>query len=217
MNRPLIAIALLATAVVGFALVYPSRSAPPVVLPPTPAGMAVATFAGGCFWSMEYDFDQLKGVKQTISGFMGGRTEHPTYEQVSMGNTGHAESVQVTYDPKVVSYAQLLDYYWHHVDLLDPDGQFCDQADEYRPVIFVATPEERRLAEASKKAIEDSGRFSSPIAVTIVDAAPFTPAEEYHQDYHLKNPAHYHAYRVGCGRDARIRQLWSGEASTATH
>jgi peptide-methionine (S)-S-oxide reductase len=218
MKRSLVAIALLAASAAGFAFVYPSRSAPPVApAPGAQSGMEVATFAGGCFWSMEYDFDHLKGVTQTISGFMGGRTKDPTYDQVSMGNTGHAESVQVTYDPKVVSYPQLVDYYWHHIDPLDSDGQFCDQADEYRPVIFVATPEQKRVAEASKKAIEDSGRFASPIAVTIVDAGPFTAAEEYHQDYHLKNPAHYHAYRVGCGRDARTRQLWGDEASTATH
>ena len=129
----------------ALAITHPSHSAPPAPQAsamPT-AGLEVATFAGGCFWSMEYAFDNAPGVKQTVSGFMGGTTPDPTYDQVSHGNTGHAESVQVTYDPKVVSYPQLVDYYWHHVDLLDGGGQFCDRGDEYRPVIFAHTPEQK--------------------------------------------------------------------------
>jgi peptide-methionine (S)-S-oxide reductase len=177
-------------------------------------GLETATFASGCFWCTESDFDKVDGVKETISGFMGGKTKNPTYEQVSMGNTGHAESLQLKFDPKVVSYNQLLDYYWRHTDVLDGGGQFCDRGSQYRPVIFVATPEQRKLAEESKAALEKSGRFSQPIAVEIADAGPFTPAEDYHQNYHNTHALQYTYYRHACGRDARIKQLWGDEAMT---
>jgi len=177
-------------------------------------GLETATFASGCFWCTESDFDKVEGVKVTTSGFMGGKTKNPTYAQVSMGNTGHAEALQVQYDPNVVTYQQLLDYYWRHVDLLDGGGQFCDRGSQYRPVIFVATPEQRRLAEASKAALEKSGRFDKPIAVEIADAGEFTPAEDYHQDYHNTHALQYRYYRYACGRDARLRQLWGDEAAT---
>lgn len=181
------------------------------------AALDVATFAGGCFWSMEYEFDKLAGVKETVSGFMGGHTAHPTYAQVSLGKTGHAESVQVTYDPKVVSYDKLVDYYWHHIDLLDGGGQFCDRGDEYRPVIFAHTPEQKRIAEQSKAALNTSHRFSTPIAVSVVEAGPFTAAEGYHQNFHATNPAHYKRYRIGCGRDARLKEIWGADEDMATH
>ncbi len=177
-------------------------------------GLETATFASGCFWCTESDFDKVDGVKETISGFMGGKTKNPTYEQVSMGNTGHAESLQLKFDPKVVSYNQLLDYYWRHTDVLDGGGQFCDRGSQYRPVIFVATPEQRKLAEESKAALEKSGRFSQPIAVEIADAGVFTPAEDYHQNYHNTHALQYTYYRHACGRDARIKQLWGDEAMT---
>jgi methionine-S-sulfoxide reductase len=177
-------------------------------------GLETATFASGCFWCTESDFDKVDGVKETISGFMGGKTKNPTYEQVSVGNTGHAESLQLKFDPKVVSYNQLLDYYWRHTDVLDGGGQFCDRGSQYRPVIFVATPEQRKLAEASKAALEKSGRFSQPIAVEIADAGVFTPAEDYHQNYHNTHVLQYTYYRHACGRDARIKQLWGDEAMT---
>jgi methionine-S-sulfoxide reductase len=180
-------------------------------------GLKIATFAGGCFWSMETDFDKLDGVKDTTSGFMGGKTANPTYAEVSTGTTGHAESVQVTYDPKVVSYEKLVDYYWHHVDLVDAGGQFCDRGDEYRPVIFVATPEEKQVAMATKAALDKSGRFKQPIAVAIADAGAFTAAEESHQNFHIKHPIYYGTYRIGCGRDARIKELWGQESAAATH
>ncbi|MFN3624095.1 MAG: peptide-methionine (S)-S-oxide reductase MsrA [Hyphomicrobium sp.] len=214
-------IALTAVGVVtaaAFALSHPSLSAPPVPDPAEiPAGLEVATFAGGCFWSAEYDFDKVPGVKQTISGFMGGHTKSPTYAEVSRGGTGHAESVQVTYDPKVVSYDKLVDYYWRHVDLLDGGGQFCDRGDEYRPVIFAHTPEQKRIAEESKTALDASHRFSSPIAVKIEDAGPFTAAEDYHQNFHVNNEAYYKRYRIGCRRDARLKEIWGAEADTAAH
>lgn len=188
---------------------------------PSPSAAAsqlqVATFAGGCFWSMEYEFDKVPGVKETTSGFMGGHTDHPTYAQVSTGKTGHAESVQVTYDPKVVSYEKLVDYYWHHVDLLDGGGQFCDRGDEYRPVIFAHTPAQKHIAEQSKAALDQSHRFATPIAVQIVDAGPFTAAEDYHQNFHNTNETYYKRYRAGCGRDARLKEIWGSQADTSAH
>jgi len=200
----------------GGALLFFAQSTPNAA--PTTAvpqeGLETATFASGCFWCTESDFDKVDGVKETISGFMGGKTKNPTYEQVSMGNTGHAESLQLKFDPKVVSYNQLLDYYWRHTDVLDGGGQFCDRGSQYRPVIFVATPEQRRLAEESKAALEKSGRFSQPIAVEIADAGVFTPAEDYHQNYHNTHALQYTYYRHACGRDARIKQLWGDEAMT---
>ncbi len=191
-----------------------STAAPPEV---ATEALSTATFAGGCFWSMEYDFDKVPGVKSTTSGFMGGHTANPTYAQVSTGKTGHAESVQVTYDPKVVSYSQLVDYYWHHVDLLDSGGQFCDRGDEYRPMIFAHTPQQKQIAQQSKAAIDQSHRFSTPVAVEIVDAGPFTAAEDYHQNFHNNNEAYYKRYRVGCRRDARLKEIWGAEADTAAH
>lgn len=201
----------------AFAFAHASHGAPTQSSAAPTAGLEVATFAGGCFWSMEYDFDKVPGVKETISGFMGGHTKNPTYAEVSRGDTGHAESVQVTYDPKVVTYDKLVDYYWHHVDLLDGGGQFCDRADEYRPVIFAHTPEQKRIAQESKETLEKSHRFSSPIAVAIADAGPFTAAENYHQNFHVNNEAYYKRYRIGCRRDARLKEIWGAEADTAGH
>lgn len=176
------------------------------------ATFATATFAAGCFWCVESDFDQVNGVVETISGYTGGKTKNPTYREVGGGGTGHAEALQVKYDPSKVSYQQLLEYYWHHVDLTDGGGQFCDRGDQYRPAIFTHDEGQMRLAEASKAALEKSGRFNKPIAVQIVPASTFTPAEDYHQDYYNKNPLKYRYYRYGCGRDARIKQLWGAEA-----
>ncbi len=218
MRRLAAGLAVVTLAAAAFAFAHPSRSAPPVPDAATiPAGLEVATFAGGCFWSMEYDFDRLPGVKQTISGFMGGHTLHPSYAEVSHGDTGHAESVQVTYDPNVVGYDKLVDYYWHHVDLLDGSGQFCDRGDEYRPVIFAHTPQQKQIAQQSKAALDASHRFSSPIAVAITDAGPFTAAEDYHQNFHVNNEAYYKRYRVGCRRDARLKEIWGADADMAAH
>lgn len=177
---------------------------------------AIATFAAGCFWCVESDFDKVDGVLETTSGYAGGATKNPTYGEVSEGASGHAESVQITYDTTKVTYQKLLDYYWHHVDLVDGGGQFCDRGSQYRPVIFTNTDEQKKLAEESKAAIEKSGRFKQKIAVQIVPATTFTAAEEYHQDYYKKNPIRYRFYRTGCGRDARIEQLWGSE-SASTH
>lgn len=169
---------------------------------------AVATFAAGCFWCSEAAYDKVPGVITTISGFMGGHVENPTYRQVSHGGTGHAEVVQVTYDPAKVSYEQLLDVFWHNVDPVDGGGQFCDRGDQYRAEIFAHTPEQKRLAEASKKKLEDSALFKQPIAVAVTDASAFTAAEDYHQNFHVKSPVHYWSYRIGCGRDRRLEAVW---------
>jgi len=169
---------------------------------------AVATFGSGCFWCTESDFDKVEGVVKTISGYMGGLTRNPTYSQVSTGRTGHAEVVQITYDPAKVSYEKLLDVYWMNTDPLDASGQFCDKGSQYRPVIFTHTEEQKRLAEASKQALIDSKRFKQPIVVEIKPATDFTAAEDYHQDFYKKSAFHYKRYRIGCGRDARLQALW---------
>jgi peptide-methionine (S)-S-oxide reductase len=180
---------------------------------PAPApGQAVATFAGGCFWCMEPPYDKLPGVVATISGYTGGRTANPTYEQVSSGSTGHAEAVQVIYDPKKVSYEKLLEVYWVNVDPTVKDRQFCDTGTQYRTAIFYHDEAQRKAAEASKAAIEKSKPFKEPIVTPIEMAGAFYPAEEYHQDYYKKNPVRYNFYRTGCGRDARLKQLWGDKA-----
>jgi len=179
---------------------------------PAPA-TAKATFAGGCFWCMEPPFDKLDGVISTTSGYTGGTKLNPTYQEVSAGSTGHAEAVQVVYDPKKVSYDKLLDTYWHNVDPTQKDGQFCDHGTQYRTAIFVHDPEQKRLAEGSKAALDKSRPFKGEIVTEIVAATTFYPAEEYHQDYYKKNPVRYQIYRSGCGRDARLKQLWGDRAS----
>ena len=180
---------------------------------PAPApGQAVATFAGGCFWCMEPPYDKLPGVVATISGYTGGRTANPTYEQVSSGSTGHAEAVQVIYDPKKVSYEKLLEVYWVNVDPTVKDRQFCDTGTQYRTAIFYHDEAQRKAAEASKAAIEKSKPFKEPIVTPSEMAGAFYPAEEYHQDYYKKNPVRYNFYRTGCGRDARLKQLWGDKA-----
>ena len=176
-------------------------------------GHAVATFAGGCFWCMEPPYDKLDGVLATTSGYVGGDKVDPTYQEVSAGGTGHAEAVQVTYDPSKVPYETLLDVFWRNVDPLDAGGQFCDRGDQYRTAIFVHDEEQRQLAEKSKQALEDSGRFEQPIVTEIVAAGPFYPAEDYHQDYYEKNPLRYKFYRWNCGRDQRLAEVW-GEPPT---
>ena len=167
---------------------------------------AVATFAGGCFWCVESDFDHVKGVLSTTSGYTGGHVAKPTYHQVSAGGTGHAESVEIVYDPSKVTYAQLLDHFWHTVDPTVKDRQFCDVGHQYRTAIFVHNDEQRKLAEASKKKVE--AELKVPIYTEIVAAGPFYKAEEYHQDYYKKSPVQYKFYRWNCGRDQRIKQIW---------
>jgi peptide-methionine (S)-S-oxide reductase len=167
---------------------------------------AVATFAGGCFWCVESDFDKVKGVISTTSGYTGGHVANPTYHQVSAGGTGHAESVEVVYDPNVVSYSQLLTYFWHHIDPTVKDRQFCDYGHQYRTAIFVHSAAERKLADESKKKV--AVELGKPIYTEIDKAGPFYKAEDYHQDFYKKNPLKYEFYRWNCGRDQRIKQIW---------
>lgn len=171
-----------------------------------PPKTAIATFAGGCFWCVEADFDKVPGVIRTTSGYTGGHTEEPSYEEVSRGGTGHAEAVQVVFDPAKVSYEKLLDAFWHNIDPLAKNGQFCDHGDQYRTAIFYHDETQHRLAEESKAAVQ--ARFKSPVVTEITAAGPFYNAEEYHQDYYLKNPIRYKFYRFNCGRDARLEELW---------
>jgi len=167
---------------------------------------AKATFAGGCFWCMEGPFDKVPGVISTTSGYTGGQAKNPSYEQVSSGTTGHAESVQVVYDPAKVSYEKLLDVYWHNVDPLDGAGQFCDRGTQYRTAIFYHDEEQHRLAEKSKKDVE--AKLGKRVLTQIVPASEFYAAEDYHQDYYQKNPVRYRFYRYNCGRDRRLKELW---------
>jgi len=167
---------------------------------------AVATFAGGCFWCVEADFDKVPGVISTTSGYTGGTVANPTYYQVSAGGTGHAEAVQIVYDPSKVTYQQLLDVFWHNHDPFVKNRQFCDSGDQYRPAIFYHDEEQRRLAEESKQAVQ--ARFKQPIQTEVVKAGPFYQGEEYHQDYYLKNPTRYKFYRYNCGRDQRLEAIW---------
>lgn len=172
------------------------------------AGAAVAIFAGGCFWCMESAFDALDGVIETTPGYSGGAHGNPTYEDVASGATGHAEVVQVIYDPKRIGYQRLLDVFWRNIDPTVRDRQFCDRGSQYRSAIFYTNAEQKRLAEDSRAALEKTKPFKEPIVTEIVAAGEFYPAEEYHHDFYLKNPIRYRFYRANCGRDARLEQLW---------
>ena len=180
--------------------------------PANAQGLQVATFGGGCFWCMEPPFDKLNGVVSTTSGYIGGSVSNPTYEQVSAGGTGHAEVVQVAYDPSKVSYTKLLEVFWRNIDPLTPNRQFCDAGSQYRSAIFYHGDDQRRAAEASKRALEQSGRFKRPIVTQIVGASTFYAAEKYHQDYYLKNPVRYRFYRSRCGRDDRLKEVWGKQS-----
>ena len=188
----------------GFIGIGPTAEA--AQLPTMQPGWEKATFAMGCFWSAESDFDKLAGVKFTTSGYTGGRVSNPSYEQVARGSTGHAEAIEVAFDPTVVSYEQVLDYFWHHVDPFVSHRQFCDVGQQYRPEIFVHSEAQRAVAEASKKRL--AAHFTDPIVVPISNARIFFPADESHQDYYIKHPAQYRFYRWSCGRDARLQEIW---------
>lgn len=177
-----------------------------LALPLSAAKLEKATFAGGCFWCMEPPFEKLPGVKSVTSGYTGGVVVNPTYEQVSAGGTGHKESVEIVYDPAKITYAKLLDVYWHNVDPTNNYGQFCDNGDQYKTAIFYHDESQRKAAEESKAAIEKTKNIR--IYTQIVPAKPFFRAEDYHQDYYKKNPVRYKFYRFNCGRDARLEELW---------
>ena len=168
-----------------------------------------AIFAGGCFWCMVKPFDSLPGILSVVSGFTGGHVPHPTYQEVTTGTTGHTEAVEITFDPEQITYEELVAIYWQQTDPTDAFGQFADRGDSYRPVIYYNSEEQRKIAEASKAALQASGRFTDPIVTTIEPDEPFYPAEDYHQDFYKKNTAHYIAYREGSGRAGFIRQNWT--------
>lgn len=174
---------------------------------PKPA-TAKATFAGGCFWCMEEAFDPVPGVISTVSGYMGGHTKNPTYEQISTGRTGHAEVVQIEYDPQKVTYEKLLEVFWRNIDPTQRDAQFCDHGSQYRSGVFFHDEEQRRLADASRAAVAKNKRFKGEIVTEITKAGEFYAAEDYHQDYYKKNPVRYKYYKTGCGRAARLKELW---------
>ncbi len=201
MSSPLLRILQL-IALGAFALPAHSQEKPP------PAGFEAAIFAGGCFWCMEPPYDELPGVVSTTSGYTAGRNKNPTYEQVSAGRTGHTEAVRVIYDPKKVSYEKLLEVFWKNIDPTVKDKQFCDSGSQYRSGIYYLSPEQKKLAEESRAKLEKSKPFKDPIVTELQPAAEFWAAEEYHQDYYKKNPVRYKFYRTGCGRDARLAELW---------
>ncbi|WDM03049.1 peptide-methionine (S)-S-oxide reductase MsrA [Alicyclobacillus cycloheptanicus] len=174
----------------------------------SPHSVEKATFAGGCFWCMVKPFHEWPGVIDVVSGYTGGHKPNPTYEEVCSGTTGHVEAVEITYDPSVISYETILDVFWRQIDPTDPNGQFYDRGPSYRTAIFYHSQAQKEAAERSLQALQESGRFDKPIVTPILPAAPFYPAEEYHQDFYQKNPAHYEAYRRGSGRDAFIRRHW---------
>ncbi|MBC7789740.1 MAG: peptide-methionine (S)-S-oxide reductase MsrA [Anaerolineae bacterium] len=175
---------------------------------PEQAKLSEAIFAGGCFWCMEPPFDKTPGVVATVSGYTGGSVANPTYGEVSGGRTGHYEALKVTYDPSKVTYPQLLEVFWRNIDPLDLGGQFCDRGNQYRAAIFYRTEEQKELAESSRGAIEQSGKFDKPIVIPVVAAASFYPAEDYHQDYYRKNPIRYRLYTWNCGRARRLSKVW---------
>jgi len=181
-----------------------------VQAPPLEQGQAEAVFAGGCFWCMEKPFEALPGVLSVTSGYTGGVIEGPSYAQVSSHSTQHRESIRVVYDPQRITYDRLLEVYWHNIDPTQSDGQFCDRGHQYTSAIFVRTPEERAEATASKKAVQEE--LGRPVVTEIDDAGPFWVAEAYHQDFYKTNPARYESYRLGCGRDARLAELWGAKA-----
>lgn len=165
-----------------------------------------ATLAGGCFWCVEADYAKLRGVKKAVSGYSGGKEKNPTYEQVAHGATGHREAVRIAFDPREVSYAEVLDYFWQHINPTDAGGQFADRGKQYRSAIFYENEEQKKIAEKSKAALANSGRFDLPITTEILPFEEFWPAEEYHQNYATKNPTHYNLYRVGSGREKFIEE-----------
>jgi peptide-methionine (S)-S-oxide reductase len=179
-----------------------------------PAKTDKAIFAGGCFWCVEADFDKVPGVLSTVSGYIGGSTANPTYEQVAAKRTGHAEAVEIVFDPAKVSYAQLLEYFWRTIDPTTKDRQFCDVGSPYRTAIYARDEAQLKAAKASLAALEKSKPFKAPIVTEVVKAGPFYVAEDYHQDYYKKNPVRYTYYRQTCGRDNRLKELWGKSAQT---
>ena len=218
--RSILPLGIAALALAGFAALLTAfsganaRQPATVVYAPGPelAGMALATFAGGCFWCVESAFEKVPGVKEAVSGYTGGRVAGPAYREVAGGSTGHVEAVQVYYDPAVINYEGLLEAFWRMHNPTDSGGQFVDRGAQYRPVIFYHDDLQRTMAEQAKDALDKSGRYDKPVTIEILPAETFYAAEDYHQDYYKKNPVRYQIYRYRCGRDARIKEVWGDEA-----
>jgi peptide-methionine (S)-S-oxide reductase len=174
---------------------------------------AKATFAGGCFWCVEADFDKVAGVLSTTSGYTGGKLANPTYEQVSAKLTGHAEAVEIVFDPTKVSYEKLVEHFWRTIDPTTKDAQFCDHGSPYRTAIFANDAEQLKIAKASLETLQKNKPFKEPVVTEVLQAGPFYKAEDYHQDYYKKNPVRYQYYRAACGRDARLKQLWGSQSA----
>ena len=210
MKRPvLLFFGLLAAALPLVAQDAPTSPAP--AASPAPATVQQAYFAGGCFWCMQYAFDRVKGVKKTVVGYTGGQKAAPDYEEVSSGTTGHAESIEVDYDPAVITYPQLLDAFWKNIDPTQANGQFADHGTQYRTAIFYRTDDEKKAAEASRAELGKSGKFDKPVVTQIVPAGKFYPAEDYHQQYYKTNAAHFNAYEIGSGRAGFLHRKWGTE------
>jgi peptide-methionine (S)-S-oxide reductase len=213
----LVGVAIGVVAALSLSPSHSQTAAKPVAKPspaaaPAPSATAKAVFAGGCFWCVESDFDKVKGVISTTSGYTGGKTVNPTYEEVSNKVTGHAEAVEVVYDPAQVSYEQLLEYFWRTIDPTTVDRQFCDAGSPYRTAIYAQDAKQLAAAQASKTALDKNKPFKEPIVTQIALGGPFYAAEDYHQDYYKKNPVRYKYYRTSCGRDARLKDLWGTQA-----
>jgi peptide methionine sulfoxide reductase msrA/msrB len=211
MSRMRIALIAVAALAGGWLLLGPGGAERSASAESASDGLARATFAGGCFWCMEPPFEKLDGVSAVISGYSGGAEKNPSYEQVSSGTTGHAEAVEVVYDPTVIGYADLLQVFWRQIDPTDAGGQFVDRGRQYRSAIFVRNESERQLAEASKRELEASGRFDGPIVTEIVDYRSFYPAEDYHQDFYKKSSVRYKYYRYRSGRDQYLDRVWGDD------
>ena len=207
MNKFQTVISIFVLTCLSFGYVYSSETSPAADLP-SGTELKTAVFAGGCFWCMEADFEKLEGVSEAISGYTGGTAVTATYKQVGHVESEHYEAVEVSYNPEIVSYADLLEFYWRHIDPTDPAGQFCDKGSSYRSAIFFASAEEKFAVEKSLSKLQQSKPFDAPIVTTVAAAKPFYIAEKYHQDYYKKNPIRYNYYRSGCRRDKRIAQLW---------
>ena len=197
---------------VALSMLFAIAVATPMIGRAAEDGLEVANFAGGCFWCVESDFDNVPGVERTVSGYTGGDLANPTYKQVSAGGTGHLEAVQIFFDPDKVTYEKLLDVLWHSIDPTDDGGQFCDRGESYKTAVFANSPEQKQSAENSRRELEKSARLSRPVVTAIESAGAFYPAEDYHQGYYQKNPLRYKWYRYRCGRDARLKDLWGEDA-----
>jgi peptide methionine sulfoxide reductase msrA/msrB len=215
-NMVIIAITLLFI-LIGWQIAISGQQGEGNQMPKDESMLKIATFAGGCFWCTESDFEKLPGVVKVISGYTGGHKENPAYEEVSSGSTGHAEAVQVYYDPSKVTYTELLDYFWRHIDPTDSGGQFVDRGSQYRSVIFYPDEEQKRLAEKSKEDLGKSGKFDKPIVTEIIKFTKFYNAEEYHQDYYKKNPVRYKYYRFASGRDQFLNKVWGDDMGIPKH